>query len=136
MKLLLDTNVLLDTLLGRAGAKASGDIIASCPAVHTGFIAWHGLATIYYLVSKAKSAATAQACVKALLAWAQVADTGHADALRAIGYSMFDFEDALQAAAAEASGASFIITRNGKDFANSPIPVLTPEDFLLRFPLV
>ena len=136
MRLLLDTNVLLDALLGRSGAKASGEIIASCPGVHTGFIAWHGLATIFYLASKAKSAAFAQGCVKSLLSWAHVADTGHADALRAIGYPMFDFEDALQAAAAEASGAVFIITRNGKDFANSPVPALTPEDFLLRFPLV
>lgn len=47
---------------------------------------------------------------------------------------MNDFEDALQAAAAIACDAAFIITRNEKDFATLPVPALAPEAFLARVP--
>jgi hypothetical protein len=44
-----------------------------------------------------------------------------------------DFEDALQAAAARSAGASFIVTRNVKDFRFSQVPALSPREFLNRF---
>jgi hypothetical protein len=48
---------------------------------------------------------------------------------------MSDFEDALQVSAAQACGADYIITRNGRDFVQSPLPALSPDDFLTRHPL-
>ncbi len=44
-----------------------------------------------------------------------------------------DLEDALQTASAVAWKSAFIITRNVKDFKQSPIPAKTPADFLSRF---
>ena len=44
-----------------------------------------------------------------------------------------DLEDALQAAAAMAWKAAFIITRNERDFKRSPIPALSPSAYLKRF---
>jgi PIN domain-containing protein len=44
-----------------------------------------------------------------------------------------DLEDALQAGAAMAWKAQFIITRNTRDFRQSTIPAITPGDFLHRF---
>jgi hypothetical protein len=41
-----------------------------------------------------------------------------------------DFEDALVVCVAEATGSDYIITRNVPDFAGSPIPALTPSEFL------
>ncbi|MBR1499742.1 MAG: PIN domain-containing protein [Bacteroidaceae bacterium] len=41
-----------------------------------------------------------------------------------------DFEDAVQYYAAVKTKADFIITRNGKDFVHSQIPVMTPSEFL------
>ena len=45
------------------------------------------------------------------------------------------FEDALQVAAAMACGAQFVITRNERDFKNSPVPALNPDAFLRRYPV-
>jgi hypothetical protein len=45
------------------------------------------------------------------------------------------FEDALQVSAAQACGADYIITRNGRDFVKSPLPALSPEEFLGRHPV-
>ena len=42
-----------------------------------------------------------------------------------------DFEDAALASAAEAAGCELIITRNVADFGSSPVPAVTPEEFLL-----
>ena len=43
-----------------------------------------------------------------------------------------DFEDALVASAAVKAGATYVITRNTKDFTASPVPAITPEEFLAR----
>jgi hypothetical protein len=43
---------------------------------------------------------------------------------------MDDYEDALLACCARNWEAGCIVTRNTKDFANSPVRALTPEDFL------
>jgi hypothetical protein len=41
-----------------------------------------------------------------------------------------DLEDSLQLECAKSVGAEYIVSRNIDDFANSPIPVILPEDFL------
>jgi predicted nucleic acid-binding protein len=41
-----------------------------------------------------------------------------------------DFEDALQYYSAQQAKVDIIITRNGKDFLSSTLPVMTPREFL------
>jgi len=41
-----------------------------------------------------------------------------------------DFEDALQYNCAVQMDCNILITRNGKDFKESIIPVLTPDEYL------
>ena len=43
-----------------------------------------------------------------------------------------DLEDCLQAECAASVGADYIVTRNTKDFINSPVAAITPENFLAR----
>ena len=47
--------------------------------------------------------------------------------------SFTDFEDCLQAECAKSAQVDYIITRNGKDYALSDIPVLSPEQFIEKF---
>ena len=44
-----------------------------------------------------------------------------------------DFEDCLQMECAVSSNVDYIITRDKKDFVNSLIPCLTPEEFCNPF---
>jgi predicted nucleic acid-binding protein len=46
---------------------------------------------------------------------------------------MKDFEDAVQATAAQRNGIEVIITRNKDDFANSGLKVFTPDQFLTEY---
>ena len=98
------------------------------------FIAWHGLATAYYLLKRGRTEAQAMVEVDKILSWARVADTSDASARHARTLGFQDFEDALQASAAESCASDWIVTRNHSDFAKSNVPVVTPQEFLQRFP--
>lgn len=134
MRLLLDINIILDIALKRRGETASAALVATCGQQNEAWLAWHSVATLAYLMEKQEDAATAREFIGDLLSWARVASTGHADAERALGWDMPDFEDALQVAAALACEASYVITRNTRDFSNASVPALTPEEFLARHP--
>lgn len=97
-------------------------------------VAWHGLATLYYLLKRGRTEAEALEEVDKILAWARVADASDDAARRARQLECGDFEDALQAAAAESGRADCIVTRNTHDFARSFVTVFSPEDFLRIFP--
>ena len=133
MRLLLDINVLLDVAFQRPGEAASSSIITACGNQHEGWLAWHTLATLAYLIERQGASTMARSFIGDLLKWAEIAPTTRADAVQALTWPMPDYEDALQAAA-QACGASWIITRNERDFASSPVPALSPEGFLARYP--
>lgn len=136
MRVFLDTNVLLDVLLNRPGLVVESEaVILRCEkAGDPMFIAWHGLATTYYLLRRGRTEAEAMQEVDKLLAWARVADAGDAHVRKARGFGFPDFEDALQAASAAACLADCIVTRNVADFTKSQVVVLTPAEFLAKFP--
>ena len=81
MRLLLDINIILDVLLQRPGEVASTKLIATCGQNNQVWLAWHSVATLAYLVERQKDSATARNLITDLLSWAQVATTGHDDAL-------------------------------------------------------
>jgi predicted nucleic acid-binding protein len=132
MRLLIDINVLLDVALQRPGATGSARLLALCGRQHEGWLAWHSIATLAYLIERQESAISGRDFIRGLLEWADVASTGRNDALAALDLPMRDFEDALQVAAAMACGAQFIVTRNERDFKTSPVPAVNPEEFLRR----
>jgi len=117
-----------------APALASAQVLASCGRQHEGWLAWHSVATLAYLIERQQSAVSGRDFIRSMLGWAEVASTGRADALTALDLPMRDLEDALQAAAAMACGAQFIVTRNERDFRASPVPALNPEVFLRKYP--
>ena len=57
---------------------------------------------------------------------------GSADAAKALRFPMADIEDALQAAAALAFHAQWIVTRNVRDYRRSPVPAVSPAEFVKK----
>lgn len=140
MRLLLDANVLLDCLvmessgMPRPGKAASEAILNDCDAgKHQGLIAWHTLPIISYYHGKKYPGAVTGQMMDQLLTFLEVPIVGQAQAVKWRTYGIADFEDALQVACAITGKADLIITRNGRDFANSVIPAMTPEKFLATF---
>lgn len=87
---------------------------------------------IVYLLHARGFATKAQARDIALILPEQftLIDNAGIDSIRAASSVMPDYEDALIAHSALRHGIDFIITRNKKDFAQSPVPALTPEEFI------
>jgi len=127
VKALIDTDVLLDVALGRRDFLAESAEVLGWAEDHPGraAVAWHTLSNLAYLIRPHP-----REFIRDLLAFVEVAPVGTAEARVALTYSMADFEDALQAASAVSFGASFLVTRNTNDFRKSPIPAVTPADFL------
>lgn len=137
MRILLDANVVLDCLVleasgePRPGKAASDQLLNLCDAgVHQGLIAWHTLPIVAYYHGKQHAAPETGAMMDALLAMLEVPSVGHANAAGWRSHGMIDFEDALQVASALAGLVDVLVTRNTKDFSGSPVPVMTPEQFL------
>lgn len=63
-----------------------------------------------------------------------VASASHDEVLEAIDNQGFtDFEDCLQDKCAKDVGADYIITCNIKDYSNSEVEAITPNEFVNKF---
>ncbi len=94
-------------------------------------VSWHTVSNLFYLLRRGRGATRTIEFLHDLVKISTVATVSHADALRAFGYSLNDFEDALQLSAAESCGADILVTRNKADFGHPlNIGLLTPEEFV------
>ena len=132
MRILIDTNVVLDVVLARTpwAAEASALLDRTARGDVSGFIAAHAVTTVFYVVERARDRRTALTAVGDLLSVAGVAELGSADFQRALTFGMKDFEDAVQVAAALRVGADFVVTRNARDFRGSPVATRAPGEIL------
>jgi predicted nucleic acid-binding protein len=126
--LLLDLNVILDVILDRRpGADAAAALWAAIESGHgSGLIPAHGVTTIFYVLEKARGAAFARDGAGRLIDVFGVAPVNDTVLRRALLLGWPDFEDAVCAAAAEASGCEAIVTRDPDGYPNPPIPVIDP----------
>ena len=127
MRALVDTDILLDIALRRERFFAEASQVIRWGQDEPGqlAVAWHSLSNVAYLVQP-----DARPFISHLLHFIEVAATGTREAKQATGFAMRDLEDAMQAAAAISFDAIFIVTRNVKDYKNSPVPAITPARFL------
>lgn len=132
MKLLLDTNVILDVVARREPWWEDSASVMSLLDVDElrGFIAAHAAITLHSLSTKHLGHSEANAAVLELLNLASVVPFDETLLLRALSLGWNDFEDAVQAVSAVAAGADFIVTRNTSDFSASPVRPVSPSEFL------
>ena len=131
MIVLVDANVVFD-VIGRRQPHyaASNQILCLCRRkALVGAVAFHTVANVFYHYGKA----SVPFLKERLLNDFSVHGAGSAVIQDVLRWGLTDFEDALQSAAARTAGASFIVTRNVKDFKFSRVPALSPKEFLKRF---
>jgi predicted nucleic acid-binding protein len=132
MRVLFDTNVILDVMLERMpfyGHSALALNRASKADVE-GFISGHAVPTIYYIAAKTMSAKDVRLILGSLLSELKVAAVTEKVIRQALSSTLKDFEDAITHAAAEECQASLIVTRNIRDFARGTLQAVLPEVFL------
>lgn len=133
MRILLDTNVLIDYLTEREPFyEAAFQIILGCKTQkYEGVVAAHSLVDIFYILRKHYTISERRKMLLAFCDILQVEEINRDKIKSALKNELFsDFEDCLQSECASKSQADYIVTRNIKDFEESKVPVLTPDEFI------
>jgi predicted nucleic acid-binding protein len=130
LRLLFDTNVVLDVMLDREPhVAASAEVLSRAEAGEvTGCICATTVTTIHYLATRALGAERSLASVRKLLSLFEVAPVGRTVLESALALGFSDYEDAVLHEAARHVNAQGIVTRNSRHFKKSDLPVYTPEE--------
>lgn len=131
MKLLIDTNILLDVFCARAEfLEDSKKVFYLCETNEAdGYISALSIANMFYVLRKELNGETRKNLIDKLKLIFKVTDLQCDDLTKATELDFKDFEDGLQSSVAMRIKANYIITRNVKDFASSKIKALTPTEF-------
>jgi predicted nucleic acid-binding protein len=132
MRVMLDLNVVLDVVQRREPFyTASATVLSQAvEGENVACLPGHALTTLHCIVTKHAGPEQAGILVDWVLAHLEVVSQDRAQFVRARCLKFDDFEDAALASAAEAAGCKYIISRNVADFRHSPVPAVTPEEFL------
>ena len=135
MKILIDTNVILDVFLHRIPHyEHSSSTLKLCSGRVSGHFAVSQSSDIFYLLRKnGLTLNKAKASLAILSSHLQLLDTISSDVENALKSDMEDFEDALLAFCAKRHGIQYIITRDKRDFSLSPVKTISPQDFIEHY---
>ena len=135
MDVLIDTNVALDYFLKREGfaenAKRvfyeilSGDI--------NGCLSSSVVTDIHFSINKRRGTQVARKVVEEVYRYLTILTVSDATIGKALTLPIDDFEDAVQAVAAQDCGVGIVITRDKTGFLHSGLRVCSPEEFLIQF---
>lgn len=132
MKVLFDTNIILDILLDRQPFSEPASILLSKVerSEMDGFLCATTITTIHYLLSRHLNKEQAVSGINSIMALFAIASVNRLVIEDAIKAKITDFEDSVLHEAARHASVEYIITRNIKDFKKAKIPVFTPVEFL------
>lgn len=132
MKVLFDTNIILDVLLDREPFSDAAAFLMSLveQSEIIGFICATTVTTIHYLATKALGPQAASRHIQTLLALFVIAPVNRVVLEGATASKFKDFEDAVLHEAAIHAGAEYIVTRNIIDFKKSKLPIFNPTDLI------
>ncbi len=135
MKVLLDTNVVLDVLLDRKPHVV--DSVRIFRMVEegqvSGILCATTLTTLDFLLSQSLGRPDSRRVLARVMRLFEIAPVNRVVIEGALRSEMTDFEDAVLDHAAQQAGADAVITRNPKDFAKASCPVFDPRQFLAQF---
>ena len=134
MKVLVDTNVVLDVLLYRRPHSADSAKIFRLVEEGRlqGLLCATTITTIDYLLLQSVSRGDARKYLAQLIRLFDIAPVNRAVIEGAMQSRIDDFEDAVLEQAAALAGADLIVTRNVKDFARGKIKVQDPKECLVQ----
>lgn len=136
MKVVVDTNVILDALLDREPHDRAA--VRLLQAVERGLLQGGLCATtvttLEYLLTRATGVSKARALITDLLDLFEVARVDDAILRRALTRQGRDFEDSVLAEAARHWGAEAIVTRDHAGFASSKITLYSPAELVSLLP--
>ena len=132
MRILFDTNVILDALLYRQPfAIAASRLVQHVEQGRLdGILCATSVPTMYYLMSKAIGETQARSFLPVLLDTFEIAPVGRSLLTDALTPDFADYEDSVIHEAAKRMYADGIVTRNQRDFRNADLRIYAPDELL------
>lgn len=133
MKILVDTNVIIDALTSREPWSENAERIFLMAANHTVdmYITASSATDIYYLVRRyLHSAETAKQIMGKLYSLTRILEVTENDCMEALASQITDYEDAVVEKVASRKDMDYVVTRNIKDYLAGNTKIILPDDFV------
>ena len=133
MKILIDTNIVIDALTSREPWSKSAEkiFIMAANNIVDMYITASAATDIYYLIRKyLHSTETARQIMEKLYSLAGILEVKGEDLIDALASPITDYEYAVVEQVARRSGMECIVTRNQKDYEAGITKIFLPEDFI------
>lgn len=132
MRVLFDTNVILDLLLMREPYwRDAGDLASKVERGEIlGVLCSTTITTLHCLISRATDGENSRRQIAHLLRLYEIAPVTRSVLSDAIALPFSDFEDEVIHEAGRHAGVECIVTRDSAGFKDSRIPVLAPKNLL------
>ena len=131
-RLFFDTNVVLDLLGEREpfyDSAAKITTLADKGEIEL-IVSALTYSTVYYLLSRFEDKELVKEKIRKFKVVAGTSDLTDKIVDKGLSSKFSDFEDSLQYYCAIKMDCNILVTRNGKDFKESEIPVLSPDEYL------
>ena len=137
MKILFDTNVILDLLLDRKPFSENAQLLFEKVESRNieGYVGATTITTLDYLLTKNLSTKEANRILRKLLKLFEVAPVNRLILEDALDSKFLDFEDAVLNVAAVHCGVQAIVTRDEEGFSKSQLAIYSPEALLTALSL-
>lgn len=134
MKILIDTNVILDVLCNRREfIEDSAKIFKLCEVKKlTGYISALTIPNIVYIMRKELDEQRIREIIEKLALVFDIVDLKSEDLKKAATLDFNDYEDAVQSVQATRIKADYIVTRNIKDYKDSKVMAIKPAELFER----
>ena len=130
MRILFDTNIILDVLLNRKRFVELSSNLVGMVENNTieGYLCATTITTLDYLITKTINKKQAKIEIKKLLTIFNVAGVNSTVIELSVNSAFDDFEDAVQYYSGECCRVEGLVTRNTKDYKNVKLPIYTPAE--------
>lgn len=134
MKILIDTNVILDVLLKREPFYHNSANVLNLSQMDTVelYISASAITDIYYIANQTiKNKERVKELITKLISIISIASISEDEIKNALSLSWKDFEDSVQYSVALLQEMDGVVTRNPHDYKEAKITIWTPEGLLL-----
>jgi predicted nucleic acid-binding protein len=130
LKIVFDTNIILDVLLNRESfVELSANLVSSVENKKIeGYLCATTITTLDYLISKETTKNKARVEMRKLLSIFNISEVNLKVLELSINSEFKDFEDAVQYFSGECSSVDGLVTRNTKDYKKAKLPIYTPDE--------
>ncbi|GAP96122.1 type II toxin-antitoxin system VapC family toxin [Leptolyngbya sp. NIES-2104] len=140
MRILIDTNVILDLLLEREPFVETaialfeqieqGNLEGSISSSYPQGVAATTITNVFYIIRKTEGREVALVAIRQLLIGLQFCTVDRQTVENALSFGLKDFEDSIQLACATLNQLDGIVTCDQKDFMGSNLPIYSPTELL------